>query len=281
VNKVLIPLTELLQEARRGGWAIPAFHVANSDMVAATMEVAQETRSPLILLARGPDTDLIGGTVRAGMRRFPRLPVVLHLDHGRALAEAVRAIGHGFSSVMVDGSILPFPENLALTLRVMEIARAAGCSVEAEIGHVGAGSDHPSGQTHHLTDPEEATRFARASGVDCLAVAVGTAHGEYQHGPPHLDFLRLEAIARQVEIPLVLHGGSGTPPDQLRRAIAAGVAKINVATDLRRAFIAGFRQATEGPAGDIDLNRCLKAARQAVAEAAAAWVQLAGSANRL
>ncbi len=277
---MLIPLTELLQEARRAGWATPAFNVANSDTVAAVMEVAQEARSPLILLARGPDIDLIGGTVQAAMRRFPRLPVVLHLDHGRAFPEAVRAIGHGFSSVMVDGSILPYAENLALTLRVVEIARAVGCSVEGEIGHVGAGSDHPSRQAHHLTDPEEATRFARASGVDCLAVAVGTAHGEYQHGPPQLDFLRLEAIARQVEVPLVLHGGSGTPPEQLHRAIVTGVAKINVATDVRRAFIAGFRQAAEGPGGDVDLNRCLKAARQAVTEAVRAWVELAGSANR-
>ena len=181
---------------------------------------------------------------------------------------------------MVDGSALPHADNLALTLRVVEVARAAGCSVEAEIGHVGAGSDHPIRQAEHLTDPEEATHFARASGVDCLAVAVGTAHGIYQHGPPRLDFPRLEEIARRVEIPLVLHGGSDTPPEQLRRAIAAGVAKLNVATDVRRAFIAGFRRGTEGPDGDVDLNRCMKGARQAMAEAMRAWVELAGSANR-
>ncbi|HCC32494.1 MAG TPA: tagatose-bisphosphate aldolase [Clostridiales bacterium] len=277
---MLIPLTELLQEARRGGYAIAAFNVANSDMVAATMEVAQEVRSPLILLALGRDIDLVAGTVRAAIRRFPRLPVVLHLDHGRTFAEAIHAVRHGFSSVMVDGSVLPYADNLALTLRVVELARAAGCSVEAEIGHVGVGSDHPSRQADQLTDPEEAAGFARDSGADCLAVAVGTAHGVYQHGIPSLDFPRLEEIARQAEIPLVLHGGSGTPPEQLRRAIAAGVAKINVATDVRRAFIAGFRQTAAEPGGDVNLNRCLKAARQAVAQTVRTWVELAGSANR-
>jgi fructose-bisphosphate aldolase class II len=161
-------------------------------------------------------------------------PLALHLDHGDGLPQAARCIGCGFTSIMVDGSLLPLAENVRLVRSAVELAHAAGVSVEAELGHVPFGdcaTDDP-----ELTEPAEAAGFVEQTGVDALAVAVGTAHGRYKRAPV-LDLDRLERIRATVDVPLVLHGGSDTPPAALQRCIALGITKINIATDFQALFL--------------------------------------------
>ena len=234
----LVSTTEMFKKAYNGGYAVGAFNVNNMEIVQAITEAANELHSPVILQCS------------AGARKYAQqaylvklveaacettdIPIALHLDHGADFEICKDCIDNGFTSVMIDGSSLPFEENVAKTKEIVAYAHERNVTVEAEIGHVGEGdSYHVEGNTM-LTTPEEAKKFVEQTGVDSLAVSIGTAHGEYK-GIPHLNFERLQEIATEVSIPLVLHGGSGSGDENLSKAVELGIAKVNICTDLLNA----------------------------------------------
>jgi ketose-bisphosphate aldolase len=240
-------MNPILKDARQRKYAIAAFDVCNYEMIKCVVEAAEELRSPVILSAL--KVDIVGHDIEYFMAlcenaaKWATVPVAIHLDHSTEQKEIERAILHGFSSVMYDGSSLPFDENAYNTAKAAEFAHKHGVSIEAELGHVtnAIAGDGESGAFEDgevadwLTDPHEVETFVERTGVDALAVAVGTAHGVYRSAPK-LDFERLEEINRISKVPLVLHGGSGTPDELIKKSIQLGVCKINIFSELLYAF---------------------------------------------
>jgi len=227
-------MKSLLQKAKDGKYAIANADVYDAPTVLASLKAAERCKSPLIV-SWGERHDNFDEFV---MSCFPLLevspiPVAFILDHGREYAMFLRCVKAGFNSLMADYSHLPLEENIACTKEVMRIARAVGASVEAELGHVGYGPGFSDelGVDPTLTDPEEARRFVRETGVDCLAVAVGNIHGPYR-GEPRLDIDQIDRIRKAIDLPLVLHGGSGTGDNMLKEAVTHGVCKVNLFSDL-------------------------------------------------
>ena len=258
---MLVSMKEMLADARKGQYAIPAFDVSNYEMMKAVLETCEEERSPALLMGLGVDLEgkgmaLMTSMVKAASDHFT-VPVCFHLDHATNFELIRQAIDAGFSSVMYDGSVLCFEENAENTAQVTEYAHAHGISVEAELGHVGnasvgsiseTGSDTDPGES--LTVPEEVARFVQITDVDALAVAIGTAHGVYKKTPA-LRIDRLDEITAVCDRPLVLHGGSGTPNDQMQNAIRHGITKINIYSDVVAAMNGGLKEtlnAAENPA---------------------------------
>jgi len=247
----IVDTTGLLREARSKTRAVPAFEVWNMESVDAVVSASERTGLPIILQV-GPFEDRyiplesLAEIVRLRMAASPAR-VALHLDHGDCFALAERAVAAGFNSVMLDASEEPYSENVRLTREVAEMAHAHGVGVEGEIGRVGGAESMPSDSDESglLTEPEEAVRYAHETGVDFLAVAIGTAHGYYRR-PPKLDLERLARIADAVPIPLVLHGGTGVGPDSIRAAIRRGIAKINICTEYVDTFAREFSRAYGG-----------------------------------
>ena len=243
----LIQMDKLLRPARAEKYAIAAFECWNSANIYGLAAAAEKCGTPIIFQASPAEYELMGGPEI--MSRIVKLYVektgitaALHLDHGTTLAQVEECIDAGFTSVMLDASALPLAENLALSRQAAEMAHRHQVSVEAELGHVGGSAEGGIAGESTLTDPGEAAIFVRETGIDCLAVAIGTVHGDYR-GQPNIRLERLRDIATRVEIPLVLHGGSGTPPDILRRAIGMGIAKINICTDINKIWLAGIAAA--------------------------------------
>ncbi len=232
---MLTNMKEMLCEARRAGRAVGAFNVANYETALAVFRAAEAEKSPVIvqlymrLFDTGKARDL--APMLRGLAERATVPVALHLDHGSTERQAVDALAWGYTSVMFDGSRLSFDENAARTKAVADRAHAAGATCEGEIGHVAMGDGTA------LTDVAEAAAFGKETGVDALAVSIGTAHGYYK-AEPKLDIARCAAIAEALPgVPLVLHGGSGTPLADVRRAIECGIAKVNIATEFLDTYI--------------------------------------------
>ena len=242
----LVTSKELLLDAQKNHYAIGAFNVENMEMVQAVIAAAEELCAPVILQTtpgtlKYASAEMYHANVAAAAR-MAKVPVVMHLDHGNSFDLAIRAFHAGYSSIMIDGSQSPFAENIALSRRVVEVCHAGGIPVEAELGKVGGKEDDlDGGSGNGYTVPEEAALFAQETGVDSLAVAIGTAHGVYK-GIPKLDLERITQIRQLVDVPLVLHGTSGVPDDTVRECIARGMCKINYATDLRIAYTEGVRE---------------------------------------
>ncbi len=243
----LVSLKELLQEARSRRYAVPMFDVSNATMIRAAIEAAELENSPVILAAIEPD--LVGNMLDywAGAARMGALsadvPVAIMLDHAATEELCVRCAEAGFTGVMIDASAEPFERNIAVTRRVADRMHRRGVSVEAELGHVGDGqagggegalTGH-AGNHSVFTEPADVVTFVERSGCDALAVSIGTAHGVYVTAP-RLDIDRLRQIEAVSPVPLVLHGGSGTPDDQIRDAIAHGIAKINICSEIMYAW---------------------------------------------
>lgn len=234
---MLVTMKELLVEAKKKGYAIPAPNVFNKESVVACFQAAKELRSPVILdvgYAMG-----IEETAKIALyygEKYPEVPYALNLDHGGPFEHIILAIRSGYSSVMIDRSTKPFDENVAEVKEIVKIAHAVGISVEAELGHVGQGIEYEQTRDAGLTKVDEAKKFVELTGVDCLAVAVGTSHGTYK-GTPHLEFDLLSQLRNEIEVPLVLHGGSGTGDDNLKRAIQIGIQKVNLYTELGDAWL--------------------------------------------
>jgi ketose-bisphosphate aldolase len=277
-------MAELLQDASRGGYAVPAFCIWSMDELAVTLRVATELRAPFIIMASRAEFMLMSPAMyadgaRALMRHFT-VPVALHLDHGESLAQVKACLDAGFTSVMLDYSARPFAENAAALRQVCAWAHPLGVTVEGELGHVGkADTVTAEGEGDStLTLPEDAARYVEETGVDALAVSIGNAHGQYTR-LPQFDFARLAAIRAAVRVPLVLHGGSGTPDADLKRAISLGMAKVNVATDLTVAMRQGLK-AELALAQPRWLPISLNLAVEGVAPTLERWFHLTGAAGR-
>lgn len=242
----LVTSKELLLDAKLGGYAIGAFNVENMEMVQAVIAAAEACASPVIVQTtpgtlKYADPELYYANVAAAAQAA-KVPVVMHLDHGSSYDLALRAFRAGYTSIMIDGSQQEFEDNIALTRSVVDACHAGGVPVEAELGKVGGKEDDlDGGAGNGYTVPEEAAEFVERTGVDFLAVAIGTAHGVYK-GIPKLDLPRISQIAALVDVPLVLHGTSGVPDETVRECIARGMCKVNYATDLRIAFTKGVRE---------------------------------------
>ena len=277
----LVTSKQLLLDAQAGKYAIGAFNVENMEMVQAVIAAAEALRSPVILqttpgtLAYAPP-ELYYANVQAAANAAT-VPVAIHLDHGNSYELAMRALKAGYTSIMIDGSQKPFEENVAITAAVAEKCRAAGVPVEAELGKVGGKEDDlDGGEGAGYTVPEEAAEFVRRTGVDSLAVAIGTAHGVYK-GIPKLDTERISRIRELVSVPLVLHGTSGVPDDTVRQCIARGMCKVNYATDLRIAFTEGVRAYLQDNPAAYDPKKYGAAGRERVKAYVLQKIKVCGS----
>ncbi|WP_038035339.1 ketose-bisphosphate aldolase [Thermopetrobacter sp. TC1] len=280
----LVHMKDMLTHAHENGYAIAAFDLVSLHFLEAIMQAAEETEAPVILsLAESHfdyfDFELAMAATVAAARRAS-VPVAIHLDHGHSLDSAVRGINLGCTGVMVDASHHPFDENVRITREVVDMAHACGVPVEGELGYVpgveGEDAERHPGEIAYTT-PEEAERFVAETGVDFLAVSIGTVHGRMK-GEPRLDFERLAAINERLGIPLVIHGGTGLSDEQFRRLIAHGVSKINYYTALSdaaaRIIAANVRDNAQGYTG------LMKGVRRAIAEECIRCIRLWGSAGR-
>ena len=278
-----VGLRPMIEEARRGGYAVGAFNYCNAETAQAVIEEGCALRSPVMLIVGPWEIPLVGVRMLAEIARWVAkdadVPVCLHLDHGDTVELARECIEAGFPSVMIDASQHEFEENVRLTRLVVEMARPRGITVEGELGAVGrvgvesAEGDHEAS----LTDPAKAAEFVERTGVDALAVAIGNAHGIYTQRP-ELDFERLKAIRDAVGVPLVLHGGSGTPPEQLHRAIDLGISKVNVASEIGRAYL---NTLAEAAAKKTWYAWALVDAKAAIREVIGRWMRELGCAGKL
>ena len=235
----LVTSKEMLLKAQKEGYAVGAFNAENMEMVKAIIEAAEELKAP-VMIQTTPSTVKYGtvetyAALVAAEAKKASVPVCLHLDHGSSFELAMQAIHAGYTSVMIDGSKFDFEENIALTKKVADVARALDIPCEAELGKVGGKEDDLEAEADTNTDPQEAKEFAERTGVTSLAVAIGTAHGFYA-GTPVLDTERVSEIRQMVEVPLVLHGASGLSDDQVRECVKRGMCKVNFATELRDAY---------------------------------------------
>ena len=242
---MLVTSKELLLDAQKNHYGVGAFNVENMEMVMAVLAAAEEQKSPVIMQTT-PGTIKFAGVdyyfanVAAAAKRT-KIPVVMHLDHGDSFARAMQAYRAGYTSIMIDGSKLSFEENIALTKSVVDACHASNVPVEGELGKVGGKEDDlENGDDNPYTDPDEAKEFVERTGVDSLAIGIGTAHGVYV-SEPHINVEVLSAVKKVVDVPLVLHGTSGVPDDQVSDCVRRGICKINYATDLRIAFTKGVK----------------------------------------
>ena len=277
---MLVNLNDVLKKAQEEKYAVGLFNTTDSDMLQAVIEAAEELNSPVVigtaevLLPYG-ELQLIAPSVIAAAKRA-KVPVVVHYDHGLTFDRCMEALKLGFSSVMFDGSAKDYETNLKETCEIVKIAHSFGASVEGEIGHVGNAMDGDEDVTDMYTTPEEARAYIEATGVDALAVAIGSAHGVYKK-KPMLNIERLKEIRREIDTPLVLHGGSGLSDDDFKTTIREGIAKVNIFTDL---CLAGDRATLDGRERGIGYleTRNLKVAY--IKEEVKKKILLFGSANK-
>jgi fructose-bisphosphate aldolase class II len=299
---------DLLTFAKKGGYAVGAFNINNLEILQAIVSAGEVEKSPAIIAVSEGAIQYAGLAYIVSMARTASdqasIPLSLHLDHGKDLEIIRSCIENGFTSVMIDGSHLEFQENVAMTKKVVEMARKKGVSVEAELGRLKGIEDKVSVSEREaiLTDPQAAEEFVKKTEVDALAIAIGTSHGAYKFkGEVKLDFERLKEIARRVDIPLVLHGASGVPQsilekaerfgaklpgakgipdDAIRNAVSLGIAKINIDTDLRLSFIGALREVLTNKPEEFDPRKILGPAREAIKQTVQSKMKLFGSSGK-
>ena len=306
---MLTTLTNVLKKANRQNYAVGAFNINNLEILQAVMDAAEAERAPVVISTsegalKYAGMEELGTLVHLAAKRSKR-PVVFHLDHGKNYDLVVRAIKSGFyTSVMFDGSSLPYKENLKLTKRLVTMAHRRGISVEAELGAIAGIEDFVSVEEKdaHLTDPEQALEFVQRTGCDALAVAIGTSHGAYKFGgDSQLDFKRLTTIKNLVKVPLVLHGASGIPSTiknqcikygckiekakgvsdaHIRRAVKLGINKVNIDSDLRIAFDAGVRKFLHDQPEVFDPRKILGPAKELMTKVVRQKMRMFGSSGR-
>jgi fructose-bisphosphate aldolase class II len=307
VNTVLVTNKDLMVPARKNGYAIPALNVQNLESLTAVAEAATEEKSPVIMQITPSVIKYAGLQYIVSLAKTAALlapvPMAIHLDHGEDFDTAAKCVDAGFTSVMIDGSFLKFDENVALAKRVVSMAHPKGVSVEAELGKL-AGVEERSVEEKDaiLTDPYTAAEFVEKTGVDTLAVAIGTSHGAYKFkSEAKLDLERLKIISEKISIPLVLHGASsvpqwlvekatkygatlsgakGIPEEEYRKAISLGIAKINIDTDLRLAFTATVREVLANSPKEFDPRKILGPAKEAMKEVVKSKMRLFGSSGK-
>ncbi|WP_027086285.1 class II fructose-bisphosphate aldolase [Cohnella panacarvi] len=281
----LVSSTPLLLEARKQGYGIVAFNVHTLEMLQAVVDAAEESRSPLILqttvgTVKHLGIDYIVGAAQAAAKQAS-IPIALHLDHCQDFNLIMKCMKAGYTSVMIDQSMHPFETNVEMTQKVVEVARALQVNVEAELGKVGGVEDDIDVADHMATlaDPDECQRFVELTGVSTLAPAIGTAHGIYK-GEPKIDFKRIAEIAGKVDVPLVLHGGSGIPAEQVKQCVALGMAKVNVATELKNAFTLSLQQFFKEKPSELDPRAYMVEAKRVVRQIAIEKMTMSGCINK-
>lgn len=264
---MLVNLNDVLLDAQKNKYAVGLFNTIDTDMLEAVISAAEELRSPVIigtaevLLPYG-ELQLIAPSIISAAKRAT-VPVVVHYDHGLTFDRCMEALKLGFSSIMFDGSAGAEEDNLKNTREMVKIAHSMGATVEGEIGHVGEANNNDNEACDMYTTPEEAVAFVKETGVDALAVAIGTAHGAYK-SKPQLDIERLKEIRSALDTPLVLHGGSGLSDDDFKNTIKSGIAKVNIFTDL---CVAGLNAVKNGDDPYLEIrNQKVEAIKQAVIE---------------
>jgi fructose-bisphosphate aldolase class II len=282
---MLVTSKELLLDAQENAYAVGAFNTNNLEITHAIFRAAEAKRSPILV-------QISAGAIKyAGLEFLPMIvrkaaevydvPIAVHLDHGPSFEIVMKALRHGFTSIMRDASKLPYEENVAEVQKVVEACHAVGIPVEAEIGKIGGAEEHVvvSEKEATMTDPEEAVRFVEDCGCDFLAVAIGNAHGFYK-GEPKLDFDRLQAIRDTVPVPLVLHGASGIPDHQITEAVKRGICKINIDTEIRHAFAEAVRKFQKENPEAIDPRKILGPAMDAMQKVVEHKIEIFRSAGR-
>jgi len=282
---MLVTNDAVLRKAQAGGYAVGAFNTNNLEITHAIFQAAEKLHAPVIVQTsagalRYAGKDYLPAIVRIHAQLSP-VPATLHLDHGPSFELVIACLRLGYTSVMIDGSHLPFEENIALTKRVVEAAHAVGVSVEAELGRIVGAEEHVvvSDREAFMTDPDQAAEFVERTGIDALAVSIGNAHGFYK-GEPNLDFDRLRAIRDNVDVPLVLHGASGIPDHQIRTAVSLGICKINIDTEIRHAFATAVRKYMAENPEQIDPRKILRPAIEAMQAVVERKIELFGSAGK-
>lgn len=282
----LISSREMLKRAQQGGYAVPAFNIHNLETVQVIVETASEMGSPVIL-AGTPGTYDYAGTdylisICKEAAHKHSIPLVLHLDHHEDLQDIRTKVGHGIRSVMIDGSHHAFDQNIDIVRSVVQYCNRFDASVEAELGRLGGQEDDLIVDTADalMTDPASAAEFVRRTGIDSLAVAIGTAHGLYK-AEPKLDFSRLDKIRTVVDIPLVLHGASGVPDEMVRRCIDLGVSKVNVATELKIAFSDAVKQHFADHPDANDPRKYITPGKAAMKQVVMDKIHMCGSEGRI
>lgn len=274
---MLVTLQEIIAMAEKGNYCVPAFNFYNVETMMGIMDAAEELGAPVILqiyprLINGQVGYYLSPAARAAAEKA-KIPVCLHLDHAAGRQEVYKCLRWGYTGIMKDGSELPFEENIALTRSTVEMCGTLGIGVEGEIGHVGFAFEDTMGE---FTDPAEAKEFVKKTGVCCLAVLVGNAHGHYKK-EPKLDIQRIKDIREACGVPLVLHGGSGIPDDQVKAAIAAGIRKMNIGTDVCCAFAEGTKAALDNPNRALAPDIFMKTSIERVKELAMDKIRLTGA----
>ena len=275
---MLVTLQEIIGMAEAGNFCVPAFNVYNTETIMGVVKAAEEAKAPVIMqlyprLINEEVGYYLAPAIIAAAKKAS-VPVCFHLDHGPSEQEAMRILRWGATGVMLDGSVHPFEENIALTKHIVDICGAVGVGVEGELGHVGSVNDDA---MEEFTDPAEAGEFVKRTGVCCLAVLIGNAHGHYKK-PPKLDIERVKAIREATGgLPLVLHGGSGIPDDQVKAAIAAGVRKMNIGTDVCCAFADGTKETLDDPKRSLAIDLFMKHPIERVKQLALEKIKLVGA----
>lgn len=279
----LVTSEKMLLDAKKGGYAVGAFNVENMEMVKAVIAAAEELHAP-VMLQTTPSTvkyaslDMYAAMVAAEAKKA-KVPVCLHLDHGSSYELAVAAMEAGYTSVMIDGSHESFEDNIAVTKKVVEVAKAKGIPVEAELGKVGGKEDDLEADADTNTDPQEAKEFVERTGVSSLAIAIGTAHGFYA-GTPVLDKVRVSDIKALVETPLVLHGASGLSEEDVKECVARGMCKVNFATELRVAYTDAVKKLLEEKPETFDPKKLGVVGMEAVKEIVKSRMLMCGCDNK-
>lgn len=281
----LVSTIELLRKAKAGGYAVGAFNCNNMEMLQAIVAAAEAENAPVIIQVSHGAIKYAGLDYIVGLTKIAAsksgIPIALHLDHGTSFDQCIQCMLAGFTSVMIDGSKLPLAENINLTIRVLRAAKAVGVSVEAELGKIGGTEDDivVKDSEAFFTDPLEAQEFVQSTGVDFLAIAIGTAHGRYK-GIPQLNFELLTKIRTLIDVPIVLHGSSGVPDIAIRKAISLGVSKVNIDTNIREAFVEAVRKAIHYKPEEIDPRKLLGPARDAAIDLISEKIRLFGSSGK-
>lgn len=281
----LVPMAEILNKANEEYYAVGGFNINNMEFLQGIIWAAEESNSPLILQTsegaiRYIGMDYVINMVKAAVKDT-HIPVALHLDHGSGFDIIMRCIREGYSSVMFDGSKYPFEENIRLTKEVVKAAHSVGVSVEAELGKIGGTEDDVTVEAKDAmyTKPAEAEEFVEKTGVDALAIAIGTAHGVYK-GEPELDFDRLEEINSRLDIPIVLHGASGVSAQDVSKAVTMGINKVNVNTDFQQAFTAKIRELFKKDSELYDPRKYCGPGRDAIKAKVKEKIEILGSKNK-
>lgn len=275
---MLVNLKEIITKAEEGGYCVPAFNVYNIETVMGVIKAAEIAKAPVILqvyprLVKEEVGYYLAPSILAAAKKAS-VPVCFHLDHGPSEMEAQRALYWGATGIMYDGSVHPFEENVKNTKHIVDICSTIDVGVEGELGHIGSVNDDAMDE---FTDPQQAAEFVKQTGVCCLAVLIGNAHGHYKK-TPCLDIDRVKAIRKATGgTPLVLHGGSGIPDDQVKAAIAAGVRKMNIGTDVCCAFAEGTLATLNDPNRSLAIDLFMKKPIESVKELALSKIYLVGA----